>query len=78
MKYSAELEEELKATYPAGTRIRCVNMPDDPFPVPAGVEGTVTRTNGFGQILMKWDNGSTLILLVGVDEFVVLEKGEKT
>ena len=72
--YDAELEKQLKATYPVGTRLMCTNMPDDPYPIPAGTEGTVKGTNGFGQIQMRWDNGSGLSLLVGIDEFRVIEE----
>lgn len=61
--------KELKKKYPAGTRIRLIHMPDDPYPIPDSTEGTVIEVNRAGQIAVKWDNGSSLLLIVGVDEY---------
>lgn len=51
----------------AGDRIRLVSMPDDPDPVPAGTEGTVTYTTDLNfrdmqqvQLTVKWDNGRSI------------------
>jgi hypothetical protein len=46
-------------------------MPDDPDPVAVGSEGTVVGGNG-GQLWVRWDNGRTLSLIVGVDRYEVL------
>lgn len=54
-----------------GTRIRLVSMTDDPNPVPPGTTGTVTGGNG-AQLWVRWDDGRTLALLVGVDAYEVL------
>lgn len=61
----------------AGSRVRLLRMPDDPDPVPVGTEGTVTWVNetpdpAFNQIGVAWDNGSTLMLLPGVDRWEVI------
>lgn len=73
MRHDAELGKKLEQEYPVGTRVKCISMPNDPQPIPQGTEGTVRGTNGFGQILVRWDNGSGLSLLHGVDEFVVVD-----
>lgn len=54
-----------------GTRIRLIDMPDDPDPVPYGTLGTVDHGNG-SQISVKWDNGRSLHLLVGIDKFEIV------
>jgi Domain of unknown function (DUF4314) len=55
-----------------GDRIRLVEMPGDPLPVPPGTEGTVlfvqdlkTVRDGkqMHQIGVKWDNGRNLSLV---------------
>lgn len=51
-----------------GKRIRCIHM-EDKFPVPDGTEGTVTSVDDVGTIHVKWDNGSTLGLVQGVDRY---------
>lgn len=69
----------MKTKYPVGTRIELISM-DDPFnPVPSGTKGTVAFVDDAGHIHMKWDNGRTLALIEGVDEFIVIadERGTK-
>ena len=65
-------------TVQKGDRIRMLHMPDDPNPIPAGSTGTVTRvTDGpLGQISVHWDNGRTLNLVPGVDQFAVIERAD--
>ena len=64
----------IKKQYPAGTRIKLINM-DDPWnPVEPGTEGTVQLVDDIGQIHMKWDNGRTLALVPGQDEFEIINK----
>lgn len=59
--------------YPPGTRIRLLEMSNDPNPVPAGSCGTVLAVDDAGQLLMR-DNGRSLSLIPGVDNFEVLER----
>jgi hypothetical protein len=64
-----------------GDRVRMTGiMPDDPAPMEVGAEGTVEEVTesvwlrgyaGGGQIMVKWDNGRSLILLP-TDPFIVL------
>lgn len=63
-----------------GDRIRLINMPDDPHPIPAGTEGTVLsadpsafRRSGEWQISVKWDAPRSLSLIWPVDSFEVIE-----
>jgi len=58
----------------AGDRIRMIEMPDDPDPIPAGATGTVfaVTTGRFAQIDVDWDNGRTLSLVPGVDRFEII------
>ena len=64
--------EEIKKTYPIGTRIELVRMDDIQAPKP-GTRGTVIGVDDIGSILMNWDNGSSLNLVIGEDEFKVLK-----
>ena len=54
-----------------GKRIRCDYMNDDPNPVEPGTEGTVTHIGG-GVISVNWDNGRTLGLIEGYDEYTII------
>lgn len=64
----------IKKQYPAGTRIKLINMDDPWHPVEPGTEGTVHFVDDIGQIHMKWDNGRTLALVPGQDEFEIINK----
>ena len=69
---SREEIERLRQRYPAGTQIRLNHM-DDPFaPVPPGTVGEVTMVDDGGNIHMCWQNGRTLSLIDGVDDFEVI------
>ena len=68
--------ERIRRQYPAGTRICCDSMPDDPRPVPSGTMGTVIGVDDMCSILMKWDNGQGLSLVPGVDSFHVISQEE--
>ncbi len=52
-------------------RIRLINMDDMQAP-PKGTEGTVIGVDDIGFVLMRWDNGSSLNLLPGKDEFEII------
>lgn len=54
-----------------GTRIRLISMPDDPDPVPSGTYGIVESGNG-AQLNVKWENGRSLHLLIGIDAYEVV------
>jgi hypothetical protein len=47
-------------------------MVEEPNPVPYGTEGSCWGVDSLGQLLVKWDNGSMLNLLPGVDEFEIV------
>lgn len=51
-----------------GTRIELLEMSWDPDPILAGTLGTVLDGNG-SQLFVKWDNGRSLHLLIGVDKY---------
>lgn len=59
---------ELRAAYPVGTRLVLDAMDDIQAP-PIGTAGTVQGVDDAGQILMRWDTGSGLNLIPGLDSF---------
>ena len=70
--YNKEKIDMLKEQYPPGTRIRLLWMNDTQSP-PINTVGTVKGVDDIGQILMTWDNGSSLNLIIDEDEFEVLK-----
>ena len=51
-------------------RVRLIRM-NDPNPIESGTEGPIYNI-GFDIINVKWDNGRTLGLVIGEDEYEVL------
>ena len=58
--------ELLRTTYSAGTRVCLHEMIGEPQ-MTAGLTGTVQCVDDRGSIHVKWDNGSTLALLLEED-----------
>ena len=74
---SREQVERLRKQYPAGTKICCDNMPDDPYPIEPGTIGEVIGVDDAGSVMTKWDNGRSLSLIPGVDSFHIAEPSEE-
>ena len=68
--------EYTRSCYLPGTRIMLNNMNDPYTPVPAGTRGTVRYVDNAGQIGVAWDNGRSLSLIPGVDNFRKLTQQE--
>ena len=58
----------LRQQYLKGTRLQLISM-EDPHGVPEGMVGEVDFIDDAGQIHMKWETGSHLALIPGVDRF---------
>lgn len=58
--------ESIKKIYKPGDRLELVHM-EDSYAVPTGTQGTVDFIDDAGNVHMKWDNGSRLSFLPGVD-----------
>ena len=65
--------KRLRRQYPPGTKIKCN---DDCHPVPDGTLGTVQFVDDAGTIHVGWDNGSSLGLVPGEDQFTKVRKRE--
>ena len=67
MKFpSKEQIEQYRREYPAGCRVELVSM-DDPQAPTKGTRGTVRGVDDIGNLLVRWDNGSGLNAVLGVD-----------
>lgn len=64
---SKETIKKLREKYREGTRVKLLQMEDDRA-IPIGTLGTVYGVDDIGSILVKWDNGSTLNMIYGVDK----------
>ena len=77
MRIPSEREiEYYRSKYPVGTRICCDCMNDDPRPIPPGTIGEVLGVDDAEQIMVKWNNGSSLSLVPGVDSYHIVQPTE--
>ena len=73
---SREQIERYKKKYPPGTRVQLDYMPTDPAPIPTGTKGTVVEVDDIGTVHTKWDNGRQLGLIIGEDQFHIIQPEE--
>ena len=71
---SREQIAALRERYPRGTRVELLGM-DDPQAPPMGTRGEILVVDDAGQILVRWETGSSLSLISGVDSFRIVQKG---
>lgn len=69
--------ERLRKRYPNGTRVVLNSPLDDPYARQiAGDRATVEGVDDAGQLLCRWDCGSSLSLIPGEDDFRKLTEAE--
>lgn len=70
---NAEVLKKLEEEYSKGTSVKLVQM-DDAYSPPVGTLGRVQHIDATGSIYVKWDNGSSLAVLYGVDRCVKVKE----
>ena len=66
-------KEEMLLRYPIGTRVKLIQMDDVQAPLP-GTLGTIINIDDIGDLMVSWDDGNSLKLIVGIDVFEVIDK----
>ena len=69
----SKVKEEMLLRYPIGTRVRLIYMDDHQAPI-SGTLGTINNIDDIGDLMVSWDDGSSLKLIVGIDAFEVIGK----
>lgn len=72
---SKENPEFLRNAYTPGTRIRLEYMDDVQAP-PIGTSGTVKGVDDIGNIMVNWDNGSSLSVIYEIDRCTIVKEDE--
>lgn len=68
MKFpSREIVEEIRKSYPKGSRVALIFM-DDTQASPVGTLGTILGVDDIGSLMVEWDNGSRLNVIYGEDK----------
>ena len=65
--------QNMRIEYPPGTRVELINMTDPNAPE-EGTRGTVCDVDDIGSILVHWDDGTELNLLMDVDQFKKIDE----
>ena len=62
-----ETVARLRSQYPTGSRVELISMNDPYTTLNPGDRGTVEFVDDTGSIFVKWDSGSGLAVVYGVD-----------
>lgn len=73
---SQEIVQTLRKRCPKGTRVELVLMNDPYTKLKPGDLGTVDFIDDTGTLFCLWDNGSTLGVVYGEDEILLVGKAE--
>ncbi|MBH1941310.1 DUF4314 domain-containing protein [Mobilitalea sibirica] len=72
MRFSSREEvERIRKQYPIGIMVELVQM-DDPQAPPIGTKGIVHAVDDVGNLIMKWENGSRLNVIIGEDIVTII------
>ena len=61
----------LRSQFTPGTRVELLQMEDTQAP-PVGTKGTVIGIDDIGSLMVRWDNGSGLNVLYGIDYYRII------
>lgn len=67
--------QKIRETYRPGMRIRLLKMDDIQAP-PIGTEGTVRGVDDIGSVMVAWDTGSSLNIVLDEDRIEIISRGE--
>ena len=70
--------EYIREKYKPKTQIELIREYDLKNEVPPHTRGTIDHVADNGAIFVNWNNGTTSTLMVGTDEFKILNEGIKT
>ena len=76
--YQRKLVESMRAQYPPGTRVEVISLCNEEEYLRPGTKGTVVGVDDQPALLVHWDNGSSLSLLIGQDQFRVIPEQEES
>lgn len=71
-QFTKEEIKQIKEKYVAGTKVELIKMYDYINEVPTGTKGIIDFVDDMGTLHIVWENGSSLGLIVGVDEFKII------
>ena len=74
--YHRDFVERMKKRYPPGTRVEVVCLGNEEEHLKPGMKGTVVGVDDQPALLVNWDNGGSLSLLIGKDHFRVIQQEE--
>lgn len=71
---SVEDVDSVRNIYTIGSRVKLVATDDQYTTLKSGDMGSVAMIDDYGTVFVDWDNGSRLGLLVGIDDFLIVER----
>ena len=75
---SKEVVKKIREQYPPGSMVELVSMSDPYTMIPPGTKGVVDDVDDTGTVFVRWDTGSRLGAVYGVDRIKLLIASDDT
>ena len=74
--YHKDFVERMRNQYPPGTRVEVISLCNEEEHLKPGMKGTVVGVDDQPALLVNWNSGGSLSLLIGQDHFRVIQQEE--
>lgn len=66
--------DNVRKIYTKGSRVKLIHTDDEFTELRSGDVGNVVLVDDYGTVFIDWDTGSRLGMIVGIDDFIIVDR----